>query len=234
MYARMSKLTDQKATTDHAAALLENNFSNPAPKKETTVLLADELDLLLDQEAEHHGDQHTGPDQDVVLAVQLQQIITSGLNKVKAFEEEALHLVSKKVAALSGDIWRCLDTEICEHSASHLSSTGLVGMSHVMEALDEMSFSSYIKANRRLGLEVATFQQVLVQHQALCRVEGLYPLSVSEGLAVCQRLRACRLLLLEASRLDVLQQVSQNDVLYALNADRETTRGPGRGPPCVS
>ncbi|CAB1332254.1 unnamed protein product [Coregonus sp. 'balchen'] len=178
---------------------------------------------------------------DVVLAVQLQQIITSGLNKVKAFEEEALHLVSKKVAALSGDIWRCLDTEICEHSASHLSSTGLVGMSHVMEALDEMSFSSYIKANRaviaefrRLGLEVATFQQVLVQHQALCRVEGLYPLSVSEGLAVCQRLRACRLLLLEASRLDVLQQVSQNDVLYALNADRETTRGPGRGPPCVS
>ncbi|XP_045063693.1 origin recognition complex subunit 1-like [Coregonus clupeaformis] len=101
------------------------------------------------EDNDQQGDQHTGPDQDVVLAVQLQQIITSRLNKVKAFEEEALHPVSKKVAALSGDIWRCLDTEICEHSASHMSSTGLVGMSHVMEALDEMSSSSYIKANRR-------------------------------------------------------------------------------------
>lgn len=65
--------------------------------------------------------------------------------------------------------------------------------------------------------------QVLVQHQALCRVEGLQPVSVSEGLAMCQRLGACRLLLLEPSRLGVLQRVrlnvSQDDVLYALKAD---------------
>lgn len=76
-----------------------------------------------------------------------------------------------------------------------------------------------------------------MQHQALSRVEGLQPISVSEGLAMCQRLGACRLLLLEASHLDVLQRVrldiSQDDMLYALKADRETTRGPGRGPPCV-
>lgn len=65
--------------------------------------------------------------------------------------------------------------------------------------------------------------QVFVQHQALCRVEGLQPISVSEGLAVCQRLGACRLLLLEPSRLGVLQRVrlnvSQDDVLFALKAD---------------
>lgn len=65
--------------------------------------------------------------------------------------------------------------------------------------------------------------QVFVQHQALCRVEGLQPVSVSESLAVCQRLGACRLLLLEASRLDLLLRVrlnvSQDDVLYALKAD---------------
>lgn len=103
---------------------------------------------------------------------QLQQIITSRLNKVKAFEEDALQLVSRKVkprpphlscsssrrrtaqrlsllrqvAALSGDARRCLDicrraTEICE-----LSSAGLVGMSHMMEALDEMFSSTYITA----------------------------------------------------------------------------------------
>ena len=47
----LQKLTGQKATTDHAAALLEKRFSNPAPRKETTVLLVDEVrnpsDLLV-------------------------------------------------------------------------------------------------------------------------------------------------------------------------------------------
>lgn len=64
-----------------------------------------------------------------------------------------------------------------------------------------------------------------MQHQALSRVEGLQPISVSEGLAMCQRLGACRLLLLEASHLDMLQRVrlnvSQDDVLYALKAVRD-------------
>lgn len=110
---------------------------------------------------------------------QLQQIIMSRLNKVKAFEEDALQLVSRKVnhqdrsfppdlrsftgvsthglplpsqvAALSGDARRCLDicrraTEICEHSAAVPSAPGLVGMSHVMEALNEMFSSAYITA----------------------------------------------------------------------------------------
>ncbi|KAI3369133.1 hypothetical protein L3Q82_026098, partial [Scortum barcoo] len=276
------KLTGQKATADHAAALLEKRFSNPAPRKETTVLLVDELDLLWTRKQNVMYNLFDWPTRRharlVVLTIantmdlperiminrvasrlgltrmsfqpysfkQLQQIITSRLNKVKAFEEDALQLVSRKVAALSGDARRCLDicrraTEICEHSAAEPSATGLVGMSHVMEALNEMFSSAYTTAIkcasvqeqlflraviaefRRLGLEEATFQQVFVQHQALCRVEGLQPVSVSEGLAVCQRLGACRLLLLEPSRLGVLQRirinVSQDDVLYSLKAD---------------
>ncbi|CDQ92627.1 unnamed protein product [Oncorhynchus mykiss] len=280
----LQKLTDQKVTADHAAALLEKRFSNPAPKKETTVLLVDELDLLWTRKQNVMYNLFDWPTRRharlVVLTIantmdlperiminrvasrlgltrmsfqpysfkQLQQIITSRLNKVKAFEEDALQLVSRKVAALSGDARRCLDicrraTEICEHSASHPSSAGLVKMSHVMEALDEMFSSSYITAIRcaslqeqlflraviaefrRLGLEEATFQQVFVQHRTLSRVEGLQPISVSEGLAVCQRLGACRLLLLEASRLDMLQRVrlnvSQDDVLYALKPVRD-------------
>ncbi|XP_051996829.1 origin recognition complex subunit 1 [Xyrauchen texanus] len=278
----LQKLTDQKATPDHAAALLEKRFSAPAPKKETTVLLVDELDLLWTRKQNVMYNLFDWPTRRnarlVVLTIantmdlperiminrvasrlgltrmsfqpytfkQLQQIITSRLNRVKAFEEDALQLVSRKVAALSGDARRCLDicrraTEICEHSASKQNSSGLVGMSHVMESLDEMFSSSYITAIRsasvqeqlflraviaefrRLGLEEATFQQVFVQHQALCRVEGLHPASVSEGLAVCQRLGSCRLLLLEGSRLDLLLRirlnVSQDDVLYALKAD---------------
>nr|XP_046248284.1 origin recognition complex subunit 1 isoform X2 [Scatophagus argus] len=278
----LQKLTGQKATADHAAALLEKRFSNPAPRKEATVLLVDELDLLWTRKQNVMYNLFDWPTRRharlVVLTIantmdlperiminrvasrlgltrlsfqpysfkQLQQIITSRLNKVKAFEEDALQLVSRKVAALSGDARRCLDicrraTEICEHSAADPSATGLVGMSHVMEALNEMFSSAYITAIkcasvqeqlflravmaefRRLGLEEATFQQVFVQHQALCRVEGLQPVGVSEGLAVCQRLGACRLLLLESSRLGLLQRVrlnvSQDDVLYALKAD---------------
>ncbi|XP_048832611.1 origin recognition complex subunit 1 isoform X3 [Brienomyrus brachyistius] len=278
----LQKLTDQKATADHAATLLAKRFSNPAPKKETTVLLVDELDLLWTRKQNVMYNLFDWPTRRharlVVLAIantmdlperimmnrvasrlgltrmsfqpytfkQLQQIITSRLNHVKAFEEDALQLVSRKVAALSGDARRCLDicrraTEICEYSAAQQSGSGLVGMSHVMEALDEMFSSSYITAIRcasvqeqlflravlaefrRLGLEEATFQQVFVQHQALCRVEGLQPISISEGLAVCQRLGACRLLLLEPSRLDVLLRVrlnvSQDDVLYALKEE---------------
>ncbi|XP_036378275.1 origin recognition complex subunit 1 [Megalops cyprinoides] len=278
----LQKLTDQKATADHAAALLEKRFSNPAPKKETTVLLVDELDLLWTRKQNVMYNLFDWPTRRharlAVLAIantmdlperiminrvasrlgltrmsfqpysfkQLQQIITSRLNRVKAFEEDALQLVSRKVAALSGDARRCLDicrraTEICELSSGQQSGAGLVGMSHVMEALDEMFSSSYVTAIRcaslqeqlflraviaefrRLGLEEATFQQVFVQHQALCRVEGLQPISVSEGLAVCQRLGACRLLLLEPSRLDLLLRVrlnvSQDDVLYALKED---------------
>ncbi|KAK2835024.1 hypothetical protein Q5P01_015508 [Channa striata] len=278
----LQKMTGQKATADHAAALLEKRFSNPAPRKETTVLLVDELDLLWTRKQNVMYNLFDWPTRRharlVVLTIantmdlperiminrvasrlgltrmsfqpysfkQLQQIIMSRLNKVKAFEEDALQLVSRKVAALSGDARRCLDicrraTEICEHSAAAPSATGLVGMSHVMEALNEMFSSAYITAMkcasvqeqlflraliaefRRLGLEEATFQQVFVQHQALCRVEGLQPVSVSEGLAACQRLGACRLLLLEPSRLGVLQRVrlnvSQDDVLFALKAD---------------
>ncbi|XP_050967475.1 origin recognition complex subunit 1 isoform X2 [Labeo rohita] len=278
----LQKLTDQKATPDHAAALLEKRFSTPAPKKETTVLLVDELDLLWTRKQNVMYNLFDWPTRRnarlVVLTIantmdlperiminrvasrlgltrmsfqpytfkQLQQIITSRLNRVKAFEEDALQLVSRKVAALSGDARRCLDicrrsTEICEHSGGQKNGSGLVGMSHVMEALDEMFSSSYIAAIRcasvqeqlflraviaefrRLGLEEATFQQVFVQHQALCRVEGLQPVSVSEGLAVCQRLGSCRLLLLEGSRLDLFLRirlnVSQDDVLYALKAD---------------
>uniref|UniRef100_A0A7N8XX01 Origin recognition complex subunit 1 n=1 Tax=Mastacembelus armatus TaxID=205130 RepID=A0A7N8XX01_9TELE len=278
----LQKLTGHKATADHAASLLEKRFSNPAPRKESTVLLVDELDLLWTRKQNVMYNLFDWPTRRharlVVLTIantmdlperiminrvasrlgltrmsfqpysfkQLQQIIMSRLNKVKAFEEDALQLVSRKVAALSGDARRCLDicrraTEICEHSAAERSATGLVGMSHVMEALNEMFSSSYITAVkcasvheqlflraviaefRRLGLEEATFQQVFVQHQALCRVEGLQPIGVSEGLAVCQRLGACRLLLLEPSRLGVLQRVrlnvSQDDVLYALKAD---------------
>lgn len=177
---------------------------------------------------------------------QLQQILASRLKHLKAFEDDAIQLVARKVAALSGDARRCLDicrraTEICEFSQQKSGSPGLVTVAHLMEALDEMFSSSYITAIRnssvleqgflrailaefrRSGLEEATFQQIYSQHVALCRMEGLpYP-TMSETMAVCSRLGSCRLLLMESSRNDLLLRVrlnvSQDDVLYALKEE---------------
>ncbi|GAB1288731.1 Origin recognition complex subunit 1 [Apodemus speciosus] len=174
---------------------------------------------------------------------QLKQILVSRLKHLKAFEEDAIQLVARKVAALSGDARRCLDicrraTEICELSHLRGDSLSLVTVAHLMEAIDEMFSSSYITAIknssvleqsflkaiiaefRRSGLEEATFQQIYSQHVALCRMEGLpYP-TMSETMAVCLRLGSCRILLVESSRNDLLLRVrlnvSQNDVLYAL------------------
>ncbi|XP_028643103.1 origin recognition complex subunit 1 [Grammomys surdaster] len=177
---------------------------------------------------------------------QLKQILVSRLKHLKAFEDDAIQLVARKVAALSGDARRCLDicrraTEICELSHLHGDSLSLVTVAHLMEAIDEMFSSSYITAIknssvleqsflraiiaefRRSGLEEATFQQIYSQHVALCRMEGLpYP-TMSETMAVCSRLGSCRILLVEPSRNDLLLRVrlnvSQNDVLYALKEE---------------
>ncbi|XP_042532895.1 origin recognition complex subunit 1 isoform X1 [Dipodomys spectabilis] len=177
---------------------------------------------------------------------QLKQILASRLKHIKAFEDDAMQLVARKVAALSGDARRCLDicrraTEICELDHQKNDSPGLVTVAHLMKAVDEMFSSSFITAIknasvleqgflrailaefRQSGLEEATFQQIYTQHVALCRMEGLpYP-TMSETMAVCSRLGSCRLLLVESSRNDLLLRVrlnvSQDDVLYALKEE---------------
>ncbi|OCT85017.1 hypothetical protein XELAEV_18023178mg [Xenopus laevis] len=281
-YVQILKLlTGQKATADHAAALLEKRFSTPASKKETTVLLVDELDLLWTRKQNVMYSLFDWPTRKqaklIVLAIantmdlperimmnrvasrlgltrmsfqpythkQLQQIITSRLNHIKAFDDDAIQLVARKVAALSGDARRCLDicrraTEICEFSHS-MADSSLVKMSHVIEALEEMFSSPYVTAIRnsslmeqtflraviaefrRSGLEEATFQQIYRQHVALCRIEGLQPPQMSETMAVCHRLGASRLLLVESSRNDlhlrVRINVSQDDIMYALKEE---------------
>ncbi|XP_073499570.1 origin recognition complex subunit 1 isoform X2 [Phyllobates terribilis] len=281
-YVQVLKLlTGQKATADHAAALLEKRFSTAASNRETTVLLVDELDLLWTRKQNVMYSLFDWPTRKraklIVLAIantmdlperimmnrvasrlgltrmsfqpythkQLQQIITSRLNHVKAFEDDAIQLVSRKVAALSGDARRCLDicrraTEICEFS-SKKGELSLVKMPHVIEALDEMFSSPYVLAIRsasvqeqaflkaviaefrRSGLEESTFQQVYHQYIVLCRIEGIAPPSMSETMAVCLRLGASRLLLVESSRNDlylrVRMNVSQDDIMYALREE---------------
>ncbi|XP_014380924.1 origin recognition complex subunit 1 [Alligator sinensis] len=278
-YVQILKLlTGQKVTATHAASLLAKLFHTSGPKRKTTVLVVDELDLLWTRKQDVMYNLFDWPTQKhsklIILAIantmdlperimmnrvasrlgltrmsfqpytyrQLQQIISSRLNSVKAFEEDAIQLVSRKVAALSGDARRCLDicrraTEICEF-AGQKSSSGLVSMIHIMEAIDEMFSSPYLNAVRnaslheqtflkavlaefrRSGLEEATVQEVYRQHVALCRIEGLQVPTVSEIMAICSRLGACRLLLVESSNkyfhMRVRLNISQDDIMYAL------------------
>ncbi|KAM9130181.1 origin recognition complex subunit 1 isoform 2-T3 [Pangshura tecta] len=274
-------LTGQKVTTTHAAELLAKLFSTPGPKRKTTVLIVDELDLLWTRKQDVMYNLFDWPTQKqaklIILAIantmdlperimmnrvasrlgltrmsfqpytykQLQQIISSRLNHIKAFEEDAIQLVSRKVAALSGDARRCLDicrrsTEICEFS-SQKSASGLVSMAHVMKAIDEMFSSPYINSIRnaslheqmflkaiiaefrRSGLEEATVQKIYHQHVALCRIEGLQIPTVSEIMAICSRLGACRFLLVESNNkylhMRVRLNISQDDVMYALKQE---------------
>ncbi|NXP66483.1 ORC1 protein, partial [Chloropsis cyanopogon] len=152
---------------------------------------------------------------------------------------------SLQVAALSGDARRCLDicrraTEICE-LARQKNSPEIVRMAHVTEAIDEMFSSPYVNAIRnaslheqiflkailaefrRAGVEEATVQQIYQHYVALCRVEGLQSPTVSEIMAICSRLGACRLLLVEASNkylhMRVRLNLSQDDVMYALREE---------------
>ncbi|XP_077641367.1 origin recognition complex subunit 1 [Lonchura striata] len=274
-------LTGQKVTANHAAVLLAKLFSTPGPKRKTTVLIVDELDLLWTRKQNVMYNLFDWPTQKhsklIILAIantmdlperimmsrvasrlgltrmsfqpytykQLQQIVSSRLKGVKAFEEDAVQLVSRKVAALSGDARRCLDicrraTEICE-LAQQKRTSEIVRMAHVTEAIDEMFSSPYVNAIRnaslheqiflkailaefrRGGVEEATVQQIYHHYVALCRVEGLQSPTVSEIMAICSRLGACRLLLVEASNkylhMRVRLNLSQDDVMYALREE---------------
>ena len=84
---------------------------------------------------------------------QLQTIVLSRMRGLKAFDEDAIQLAARKVAALSGDARRALDicrraTEIAEFVAMKQKKDVLVGMTHVDAALQEMFSSPKIVAIR--------------------------------------------------------------------------------------
>lgn len=273
------QLTGQKATADHAAELLQKRFSGMAPRRETVVLLVDELDLLWTRKQDvmyNIFDWPTKPHARlVVLAVantmdlperimmsrvssrlgltrmtfqpytfkQLQEIVFSRLKGLEAFDEDAIQLAARKVAAVSGDARRALDicrraTEIVESSSCGNKKKELVNMSHVNQALQEMFSSSKITAIKsaseqeqlflkavvaefqRCGLEEAEFSKLYTQHISLCRFEGLPPPTFSELFSICSSLGALRILLTEHGRTDLQMRVrlnvSQDDILFAL------------------
>ena len=154
-YVEMWKLlTGEKATPEHAMKLLAARFSKAAPKRNTSVFLVDELDMLCNRKQSVLYNIFDWPSKPegklIIIAIantmdlpervminrvssrlgltrqtfqpytheQLQTIVASRLEGLEVFEANAVQLVARKVASLSGDARRALD--ICRRSPKFL------------------------------------------------------------------------------------------------------------------
>ncbi|XP_068086170.1 origin recognition complex subunit 1-like [Anabrus simplex] len=170
---------------------------------------------------------------------QLEQIVQSRLEGIQAFDADAVQLVARKVASVSGDARRALD--ICRRATELAELDGpdvLVSISHVDVAVREMLSSSKLQALRacsevellflkavmteveRTGIEETRFFKVYKMLGALCVLDGLEVPNVSLAMKACNSLGSMRLLLTEHSRSDIQQRlllnVNPEDVRYTL------------------
>jgi len=147
--------------------------------------------------------------------IQLQTIVASRLEGLQVFQQDAIQLVARKVAGLSGDARRALD--ICRRATEMAEVQGLkmIGLKHVTMAHQEMFSSPKIMAIRccskyeqfllkvmvaefhRTGVEETTVSAVFREMLICLRTEGLDTLSLPGTMAMVARLAASRLLLSE-------------------------------------
>lgn len=179
---------------------------------------------------------------------QLQEIVASRLSGLEAFSSDAIQLVARKVAALSGDARRALDiarraSEIAESDAKGEKSS--VTMAHVQRAVSEMISCPKVLAIKscsqmeklflqavcmeveRTGVEEVIFRGVFMQLKLLAALNGFREPIVGIGLDIATRLSACRLLICEHPRKDIYMKImlniSPDDFYYAtqLRADNQ-------------
>lgn len=171
---------------------------------------------------------------------QLQEIVASRLSGLDAFSSDAIQLVARKVAALSGDARRALDiarraSEIAESEAD--SKKASVTMAHVQRAVSEMISCTKVLAIKgcstmekhflqavcveveRTGIEEVMFRGVFAQLKSIVALNGHREPTVGIALDIATRLSACRLLICEHPRKDIfmkiLLNISPDDFYYA-------------------
>ncbi|XP_043661911.1 origin recognition complex subunit 1 [Drosophila teissieri] len=268
------QLTGKTVSWEQAHALLEKRFTTPAPRRVTTVLLVDELDILCNRRQDVVYNLLDWPTKSaaklVVVTIantmdlperllmgkvtsrlgltrltfqpyshkQLQEIVTARLGGSEAFKGEAVQLVARKVAAVSGDARRALD--ICRRATeiADMAAVKCVTMLHVQQALAEMIASAKVQAIRncsrmeqiflqavvaevtRTGVEETTFMGVYQQVETIAAFMGVTFPPPGRALRLCSKLGAERLIISEHSRNDLFQKillnVSADDIHYAL------------------
>ncbi|ALC41158.1 Orc1 [Drosophila busckii] len=275
------QLTGKTVTWEHAHTLLEKRFTTPAPRRTTTVLLVDELDILCNRRQDVVYNLLDWPTKAaarlVVVTIantmdlpervlmgkvtsrlgltrltfqpythkQLQEIVGARLAGSEAFKGEAVQLVARKVAAVSGDARRALDicrraTEIADTNEAQ-SSQKCVNLLHVQQALAEMIASAKVQAIKncsrleqiflqavaaevtRTGVEETTFMGVYQQLETIVAFMGVALPAPGRALSLCAKLGAERLIISEHSRHDLYQKillnVSTDDIHYALRVE---------------
>ncbi|XP_061400763.1 origin recognition complex subunit 1 [Musca vetustissima] len=271
------QLTGKTVSWEHAHALLEKRFTTPAPRRVTTVLLVDELDILCNRRQDVVYNLLDWPTKSaarlVVVTIantmdlperllmgkvtsrlgltrltfqpythkQLQEIVTGRLQGSEAFKGDAVQLVARKVAAVSGDARRALD--ICRRATeiADAAATKCVNMLHVQQALNEMISSAKVQAIKncsrleqiflqavvaevtRTGVEETSFMGVYTQIETIAAFMGATTPAPGRALRICAKLGSERLLICEHSRNDVFQKillnVSMDDIHYALKVN---------------
>lgn len=170
---------------------------------------------------------------------ELEAIVNSRLEGLRnVFDSDALQLICRKVAAVSGDARRALD--ICRRSVeiAQMEDECSVSMKHVDCALQELFNSlklvrirsattheqiflqSIVQEFRICGVEEASFVNVYKHHIEMCRFEGHYIPSTTELAKIAYNLHTLKLIILENSNSDLHRRirlnVSVDDINFAL------------------
>ena len=100
---------------------------------------------------------------------QIQKIICTRLNRLKVFDQDAIQLCSRKVAAVSGDVRRAL--QMCRRAAELCKDEGktLVSIGHINKAARLICESVQIK---RIGCASPNEQILLIAIYKHHMVEG--------------------------------------------------------------
>uniref|UniRef100_A0A2S2P5M6 Origin recognition complex subunit 1 n=1 Tax=Schizaphis graminum TaxID=13262 RepID=A0A2S2P5M6_SCHGA len=171
---------------------------------------------------------------------QLQEIIMNRLIGNSTFDPDAVQLVARKVAAISGDARRALD--ICRRAIDLIKSeddSQLITINHVTQVLDSILSGVRVTAIRccclfeqfflralrdetsSTGIEHSTIESVYTQLKSICLLEGEELPNEQQILIIAYRLRDSGLIFLEKKRWDIFRKVSLNvspeDISYALD-----------------
>ncbi|RWS06921.1 origin recognition complex subunit 1-like protein [Dinothrombium tinctorium] len=177
---------------------------------------------------------------------ELREILMSRLEGLDVFDCDGVQLISRKVAAISGDARRALD--ICRRAAEIAqgeqmeNEEELVTMKHVDKALQEIFASpkllairnasiqeqiflrSIIQDFRLTGLEEGSFIDIYRHHCSICKFESHYTPSTTELLEIAYNLYDLRLILIDNNRVDILKRirlnVSVDDILFSLKCEQ--------------
>ncbi|KAJ0264862.1 Origin of replication complex subunit 1B [Hirschfeldia incana] len=180
---------------------------------------------------------------------QLQEIISTRLNGIDAFEKQAIEFASRKVAAISGDARRAL--EICRRAAevadyrlknNTTAKNQLVVMADVEAAIQEMFQAPHIQVMKsvsklskiyltamvhelyKTGMAETTFDRVATTVSSLCGTNGEAFPGWDVLLKVGCELGECRIILCEPGERHRLQKLQLNfpsdDVAFALKDNK--------------